>query len=166
MNTSSLHNKSWKCHCRPSQDAKPSRTCLQETLPCTVLRCCDLELHWSWLNNMFSECNFRIGKTWSHQCQSFTVVSLRNSMAVDMLKKTLYDPFDGRKDLKDLVSRGWWNGKPGKCRRPFKWYGSCSVSHQLYIYIYDHTCFGMDDKNEIFGYAYLCTYHKNIAVIC
>ena len=38
-------------------------------------------------------------------------------MAVDMLKKTLYDPFDGRKDLKDLVSCGVWNGKPGKWRR-------------------------------------------------
>jgi len=41
-------------------------------------------------------------------------------MAVDMLKKTLYDPFDGRKDLKDLVSCGWWNGKPGEMPETFQ----------------------------------------------
>lgn len=41
-----------ECHSHSSQHTKPSRTCLQETLLCTVLRCCDLVLNGLFLTQL------------------------------------------------------------------------------------------------------------------
>lgn len=83
MNTSSLHSKSWNV--TVTQVNIPNL----QGLVCKRLYCAlswDVvilywtaysspnlqiyKLHWPWWSNMFSECNFRICKTWLHQCQS------------------------------------------------------------------------------------------------
>ena len=77
------------------------------------------------------------------------LVSLRNSMAVDMLKKTLLRPlwwsqrFEGLGELRMVERKS--RGNAGDLSS-----GTAAVvcHHQLYIYIYNHICFGMDDNHD------------------